>query len=644
MSAQQPAFERLKELFRAKNISNVAIIDDAYYATPPRSSFVGPQLSELRTKIQSWEKPNAEFNGLGLKIESDEDLTETNLGRLYAIRASSSEIQSWFRDFDNDQAGRRDALRQLETMLKEQLGCNVQTLSPKDSLQGEALPQLIFIDYYLDPSYRPEDSLVLAEAVGDRLKQDFAEKEKPLVVLMSSHANVSVAMKAQFRDRVQLLGGMFHFIPKAELKPDTTLLLKLAIFVRSLDQGHAIQRFVDSFEDELLAATGKFAKKIRALTIEDYAYMQQLSLQGEGMPLGDYLLWLFGTYFGHLLFRSVPQQRRELDRMRFETIPESDIMPSSDFAELYRNVVAEEIEELGTHPRATPNPEAADQPPDPHFGDVFIDENDKNALMVITAECDLMYAPEPDAEREHRPEQSVVMVPGELHEQSAASKSSEAATYFVPYRDKTYRIAWRLKSIDSPNAAGLRAFLVGKKMRRCLRIRHPFSTEVQTAFTTDLNRVGIPVAPPMFDRCSISICYRGSEGDIKQTDLGTKVAVLYTSRTGDEHVHLKLKVAAEVVEAAKIRASAIETELGAPGDENTKLSLRSHKERLNNFLADLESQMKLRQPYLVRANKNLPIPGTPVEILRDPSKLETRLNTNPIIVLVTDVTVAEAED
>jgi hypothetical protein len=54
--------------------------------------------------------------------------------------------------------------------------------------------------------------------------------------------------------------------------------------------------------------------------------------------------------------------------------------------------------------------------------------------------------------------------------------------------------------------------------------------------------------------------------------------------------------------------------------------------------------MKLRQPYLVRANKNLPIPGTPVEILRDPSKLETRLNTTPIIVLVTDVTVAEAED
>lgn len=644
MSAQQPAFEQLKELFRAKNISNVAIIDDAYYTTPPRSSFVGPQLSELRTKIQSWEKPNAEFTALALKIESDDDLTETDIGRLYAIRASAPEIQSWFRDFDNDQAGRRGALQELEAMLKEQLGCNVQTLSPKDSLQAAALPQLIFIDYYLDPSYRPEDSLELAEGVGDRLKQDFAEKEKPLVILMSSHTNVSTAMKAQFRDRVQLLGGMFHFIPKAELKPDTTLLLNLAIFVRSLDQGHTIQRFVDSFENELLKATGKFAEKIRALTIEDYAYMQHLSLQGEGMPLGDYLLWLFGTYFGHLLFRAVPQQRRELDRMRFETIPESDIMPSSDFAELYRSVVAEEIEELGTHPRASSNPAEADAPPDPHFGDVFIDESDKNALMVITAECDLMYAPEPDAERGHRPEQSVVMVPGELQEQSAARKSSDVATYFVPYRDKTYQIAWRLKSIDAPNAAGLRAFLIGKKMHRRLRIRHPFATQVQTAFATDLSRVGIPVAPPMFDRCSISICYRRAEGDIEQTELGTKAAVLYTSRTGDEHVHLKLKVAAKVVEAAKIRASAIETELGAPGDENTKLSLRSHKERLNKFLADLESQMKLRQPYLVRANKNLPIPGTPVEILRDPSKLETRLNTNPIVVLVTDVTVAEAED
>jgi hypothetical protein len=644
MSAQQPAFEHLKDLFQSKHISQVAIIDDAYYVTPSQSSFSGPRLSELRIKIQSWEKPNAEFNALGLKIESDEDLTETQIGRLYAIRASSSEIQSWFKDFDNEQVQRRAGLSQLEAMLKEQLGCGVQTLSPKDSLQAAALPQLIFIDYYLDPSNRPEDSLVLAEGIGERLKQDFAETEKPLVILMSSHANVSVAMKAQFRDRVQLLGGMFHFIPKVELKPDTTLLLKLAIFVRSLDQGHAIQGFVDSFENELRVATEKFARKIRALSIEDYAYMQQLSLHGEGMPLGDYLLWLFGTYFGHLLFRSVPQQRRELDRMRFETIPESDSMPSLDFAELYRNVVAEEIEELGTHPRSTPNPEETDPPPDPHFGDIFIDENDKNALMVITAECDLMYAPEADAKREHRPEQSVVMIPGELHEQSAAGTCSDAATYFVPYRDKTYQIVWRLKSIASANAAGLRAFLSEKKMHRRLRLRHPFATQIQTAFTNDLNRVGIPAAPPMFGRCSISICYRGSEGDIKQKDLGTNSAVLYTTRTGDEHVHLKLKVAAEVVEAAKICASTIDGQLAAPGDDNAKLKLRSYKERLTRFLDDLESQMKLRQPFSVPANKWFPIAGTPVEILRDPTKLEARLLTNPVVVLVTDVTGGESED
>src|ERR1700682_5277871 len=146
MSAQQPAFEHLKNLFASKHISEVAIIDDAYYATPQRSSFSGERLSVLRTKIQSWEKPNAEYDALALKVESDADLTETQIGRLYAIRGSSPEIQSWFQDFDNEQEQRRAPLRQLETMLKEQLGCGVQTLSPKDPLKSTALPQLIFID------------------------------------------------------------------------------------------------------------------------------------------------------------------------------------------------------------------------------------------------------------------------------------------------------------------------------------------------------------------------------------------------------------------------------------------------------------------------------------------------------------------
>jgi hypothetical protein len=644
MSTQPPALKYLKDLFQSKHISQVAIIDDAYYATPPRSSFSGERLSELRVRIQSWEEPSQDFVGLQLKIDTDEDLTESHIGKLYAIRASSPEIGSWFRDYDNVQEQRRAQLRQLETMLKEELGCGVRTLSPADPLEPTTLPQLIFIDYYLDPSDRPEDSLALAESIGERLGQDFAQTTKPLVILMSSKEHITAIMKSQFRDRARLLGGMFYFIPKVELKPDPTLLLKLAILVRSLDEGHSIQDFVDAFAKELRGATEKFERKIRALSIEDYAYMQHLSLQGEGMPLGDYLLWLYGTYFGHLLFRSVPQQRRELDRMRFEVIPESDVMPSTDFVDLYRNVVAEEIDELGTHPRATANPEETNQPPDPHFGDVFVAENEKDALMVITAECDLMYAPEPEAKREHRPEQTVLMIPGELQEQSTASGCGDAATYFVPYRDKTYQIAWRVKNIEAPNFAGLRAFLGEKKLHRRLRLRHPFATQIQATFANDLNRIGIPIPPPMFGRCSLSICYRDADGQTQHREMGTNSAVLYTNRSGDEHVHLKLKVVAQIVEVAKICLAPIDAQIAAETDENAKLRLNSSKERLSRFLDDLESQMKLRQPVSVRANKSLAIPGTPVEILRDPTKLDARLTTTPIVVLVSDATAGESED
>jgi len=116
-------------------------------------------------------------------------------------------------------------------------------------------------------------------------------------------------------------------------------------------------------------------------------------------------------------------------------------MPSLDFAELYRNVVAEEIDELGTHPRATPNPEDADAPPDPHFGDIFIDENDKNALMVITAECDLMYAPEADAKREHRPEQSVVMIPANYRNSRLPGSAPMPPLILCPIATKRTRLS-----------------------------------------------------------------------------------------------------------------------------------------------------------------------------------------------------------
>jgi len=638
MSIDEKVFEHLKQLLRSKGISNVAIIDDAYYKIPSRLFFAGPRLGQLRSNIQAWDKPSKEFEALQLKIDTDDDLTDEAIQKIYELRAGTGEIQKWFQDYENEQEQRRAGLRELEEMLRNDLGCAVQTLSPAAQFDAANLPQLIFVDYYLDPSDRPENSLVLAEALGQKIASSFAPTDKPFVILMSSKTTVDGPMKAMFREKADFIGGMFYFIPKSDLKRNPTFLIRLAILMRSVDEGRIIQQFVEAFGAELLNAAQRFKSKVRSLSIEDYGYMQQLSLYREGRPLGDYLLWLFGSYFGHLLFRSVPEQRRQLDSMNFSDVPESDSFPSEEFVDLYKNVVAQEVQELGIHPRSQLQ-NGQDQtllPPDPHFGDLFINEK-KEVLMIITPECDLLFAPEAEAQREHRPDQSVLMVPGKLEELGRAHESTDVVTSFFPLDERTHQIKWSIKSAESPHFEGLRSFLHEGGYKRRSRIRHPFSTEVQDAFTRDISRVAMPVAPPMLRKASVVICCQGEGDKVDTTDLESPSAIIFATHDED-YVHLKLQTAVKVIEEAQAQGLKLQAKLTAETTENVRKRLVSHIERLNKLVTDLDAQIKLRQPHAVKLGKSCQISGTPVELVREASKesikIKQRLSSSPIIVLV----------
>jgi len=640
MNTENGILDGLKQLLRSRNITRIAIIDDAYYLAPARSFFAEAQLNQLRANIQAWDAPADEFTALNLKIETDEDLTDGVIGQIYGLRNHSPEIQRWFQDYDNVQEQRRAQLKELETVFGTDLSCAVDTLAPDANFDTANLPQLIFVDYYLDPSDRGEDSLILAEGIGKKINDNFEPTGKPFVILMSSKGNVSAAMKTMFREKADFLGGMFYFIPKSELKRSATFLLKLAILMRSVDEGRTIQRFVEAFGAELRGAAEYFNRKVRALSVEDYGYMQHLSLQREGMPLGDYLLWLFGTYFGHLLFRAVPDQRKQLDSMTFVDIPESDSFPSEEFIDLFRNVVAQEVQELETHPRASRQSDQAqpELPPDPHFGDVFITDN-RNTLMIITPECDLMYAPESDATRRHRPEQSVLMVPGKLEELGHKRKSDDVVTAFFPLDDKTYQVNWSIKSFESPSFQNLRSSLQARGFRRRARLRHPFSTQIQEAVTTDISRVAIPIPPPIMRKASLTICCQG-EGDLIQTtELDSSSAVLFNTHD-DECVHLKLQAAVKVIETAQSLIAPLQQKLDAEANENSRRRLSSHIERLQNLATSLDAQIELRNPHAVKPGKSLAIPGTPVEILREghseSPRIKQRLMSSPIVLVVID--------
>lgn len=632
MTDQTPVVEALKALLAAKKIQTVALIDDAYYARPSSAFFTGDRLATLRANITSWTEPIPEFSALNLQVEADSDITDSLIDNLWEIRAKSPEIASWFSEFDQSQREKRGVLQPLINLLESKLGCSVLKLSPADNLDPAQLPELIFVDYYLDLSDRAEDSLAIAETIGERIKTNFAKSHRPLVILMSSKTTVTPIMKTQFREKAALLGGMFYFIPKSELSLQGKTVITLAVLVTALEEGRTIERFIQALDTDIHNATEKFTRRIKGLTIEDYAYMQRLSLHGEGMPLGDYLLWLFGSYFGTLLFKSAPNEHAALDLMRFNVIPESDSSPSSEFVDLYRNLVAEEVSELGPHPHA---PAESGELPNPHFGDVFIHENEKDILMVITPECDLMYAPDADAERPADPNQSVVLMPGVLMEQGGRIQEDEASTTFVPYKEKTYKIVWRLKAVEVKTLKELGKDLLDRKFKRKLRLHHPFSTETQHLFIRDFGRVGIPVAPPSLRTVEVAVCYKDEHDVTRQIPVDHPSAILYVDREGRDHVQLKLTATSKVVEVAESVQAMLESMIAAEeGDTNSKKKWLSRKERIERFLNDLDAQIRLRQALQVSAGKHKEIPNCPIEILRDPTNLEKRLGTAAVVILV----------
>ena len=121
---------------------------------------------------------------------------------------------------------------------------------------------------------------------------------------MSSNDDVN-RLAEEFREQSDIVGGMFYFVSKSDLTDPAGLLLNLDMLAMALPHGHLIQKFMDridnTIESKIEEIVSKFLTDIKRLNLDDYVYIQRLSLQADGHPLGDYLLWLYSAYFGHLL-------------------------------------------------------------------------------------------------------------------------------------------------------------------------------------------------------------------------------------------------------------------------------------------------------------------------------------------------------
>ena len=632
MLSPNPVAVRLSE----KGIKRVLIVDDAF-DHPSRS---GLPDNELEAFWQDLELDLPEQIDMLQRITgsvpaSGEEIDDADVAALYENRDGLGPLQVAFdahlRAPLENRHGHLDPLveelRNLELDVVP-FGSN----PPIDP--GHA--QLIFLDYYLGAPGE-ETSVRAARATVSKLLQLYpVGSEKPLVVLMSSHDDARESAE-DFQKQTGIVGGMFYFLPKSDLTDRVKLLLDLDMLSMALPDGHRIQRFVDTVESKANTAVSEFLTDIKRLNIDDYVYIQRLSLQADGHPLGDYLLWLYGAYFGHLLFeRALESERRELDRMTFDNWVPSQGVPSPQLTAMYHAALFDTtVEHLGPHPRwsegANEGIPRADQPgcssgqgaelsvaqnvadnPGensgdgkrkeddmtkpvillpisddgveeakalPYFsmGDIFLNADPLELLMVCNPACDLEFTP--DGKRLPEFEDSIMFIPGVLEKLDEPSGTPTLRTELFQYGEDSYRILWQPKRLRAIPYRSVEHWLSSNGFARVARLRMPFSLEIQHHFANQLTRVGVPVPPPFYRPLRVTLYRRSDDGSYGEWTVANseKAAFVIATRNGEE----KCAFTPGLVRALQRGVGEVANQDRLPLDDELEAPERTQRQRAN---------------------------------------------------------------
>lgn len=531
-------------------VRRVALVDDAYDPLD-QMELRRTELDELWARLVASEVGLDELERIGHRVSQPNHLTGAVLEAFHANRGECPTFES---AWQSSQVGMRvesarGMVERLAQLLEQSGGLRVLRfgrIASTDELTAEA-PELIFLDWYLGDDTATAIETAIAR-VTDILSSWPSENPKPLIVLMSSRPGLPEHAD-EFCRRSKILRGMFYAVPKSELVDPFKLEMHMHLFATSLPAARRVQGFIDALDTALTNVKDEFIAGISELTMSDYAYIQTLSLQADGQPLGDYLLWLFNTYLGQLLFAGgLEKNRADLDTMAFASALPSPAAPSERLTELYHCAVFDtNVGPIGSHPRApgasvdgvsfeqpllslgdilvrTPQarseikPMADSSGAEPSGRGQGHARAEPDLLLVLNAQCDLAFAPGSEA-RQMDPERAILLLPGYFKgiREPVGDKRTPKTELYLHERG-SYRVEWDTKRITAVPYGEFAAWKETSGRERVGRLRMPFALELQRAFAADLTRVGMPVMPPIFQPIMARVLRIGMNGLLEATE------------------------------------------------------------------------------------------------------------------------------
>lgn len=480
------------------------VIDDAF-DIPTRSTFGASSLDDFWAAVQATPLAKMELERLKPEATDVHALDDECIGLMWKERATLANlapiaVEHLFRDKLGELTRLTRLCDGLRSLIPEVIELDSQATLPTTDAQ------IVFLDYILGEG---ATGIERARVVAETLR---ARADRPFVVLMSSKPEQAGPNKDLFRRATGLIAGLFGFVPKDDLFASERLPMLLATWAMDMPTRHDLQKFVDALEKASSRASEKFVKNLHDLSFEDYVNIQWLSLQKEGHPLGDYLLWLYRSHLAYLLHSDVDvvEEQSRLDKVSYKSFRLGQYAPSEMLATLYRSATTEPgIQPLATHPRAAVDSTT----PFLSFGDLFVAGN--GVRLVLNAACDLAYAP-PLPSRKFPADTSVLLLHGVLEPSSPSSRvlaDEQLATDMFLLNGRITRIVWMLKQVDSVKYSDVWTWLNDREFRRETRLAAPVALELQQAFVSGLGRVGNPIRPPQFWSVRVDAYCEGEDGN-----------------------------------------------------------------------------------------------------------------------------------
>ena len=531
-------------------INTAVVIDNAF--DPPTRSDLEDEVSDFWNFVERDDELRKQLKSFGIPAGSEDDITEEAIASLWSRKDESTPLV----DLANRTlfAAATPALEVVERIADSlrELGLEVDRFG-KDYTHPPPVAGLVFMDYYLgDPSdpASSELSALRARAIYNAPGED---EDKPFIILMSSLSELS-SQAEKFREDSDLLGGLFDFASKDELINPTQFAIKVATWTSNISLRHKIQEFIEALDSTLCDRVREFMKEAKSLTIEDYAFVQALSLQDDGHPLGDYMQWLFSSLLVHKVLEKndrFTESKEEINRISADSQPPSQLFPSTQLAEIYSIAIAEQgLGEIDSHPGVNieETEETSDADPDSsgedtipkgsntpqvnlpklRLGDLLVHDDGRKVYMIATPDCDLQFAP--DVGRMPEEEEAVMLVPGELRPLREPIGQGQIQTELYFHEGEQRRIAWKRKKIITIPVANFLDWCTDRGYSRPARIRLPYAVKIQQDVIAGFSRVGMPVAPPLQDFVSFEVYCEGTDGTWGQLGSASNpsVNVIYT--------------------------------------------------------------------------------------------------------------------